>query len=292
MTGWGVLAAVAPAALLAGCGGEQDPGAPAREQSVSPATPPAKPTSPETFSSPADWNLASSGEGATLSFRAKGSEPAIRLFCPQGGESLLVNVPAFRPIGSEERMSFGSGGAAHALVADTRGDRRRGGVSASGPVSDILGALIAGPVSASYGAQVSGPHPAPPRALVRAFAEACRNAVTAGNVSACLVQDGERLTNPPLRAVGTEPFWAAQIEGRCVTYSHPDDQQGTRVWTRYAARSDGRSRWTGALEGRPFVLTTRPQAGCSDGMSDHRYPIAVELIVGGEHRRGCADGAR
>jgi len=103
----------------------------------------------------------------------------------------------------------------------------------------------------------------------------------------CFVQDGKMLDNQPLRAVGTEPFWAARIEGRCITYSHPDDQQGTRVWTRF----DGSARqgiWAGALAGKPFRLATRPQPGCSDGMSDNRYPIAVSLSVAGEQRSGCA----
>lgn len=113
-------------------------------------------------------------------------------------------------------------------------------------------------------------------------------ATAASAVSPCLEQDGRTLTVEPLRAVGTEPFWGAAIEGRCVTYSHPDDQNGTRVWTRFTA--DGqRGTWTGTLEGRPFVLRTTPQPGCSDGMSDRRYPIAVALTVGGEERQGCAD---
>ena len=60
------------------------------------------------------------------------------------------------------------------------------------------------------------------------------------------------------------------------------------MWTRYAALSGGGGTWTGALGGRPFVLATRPQAGCSDGMSDRRYPLAAELTVGGEQRQGCA----
>ncbi|MEA3041899.1 MAG: hypothetical protein QOC65_1388, partial [Sphingomonadales bacterium] len=105
---------------------------------------------------------------------------------------------------------------------------------------------------------------------------------------ACMMQGSERLRIAPLRAVGTEPFWGARIEGRCVTYSHPDDQAGTRVWTRYAPGPGGGGTWSGALGGRPFELRTRPQPGCSDGMSDRRYPIAVDLLVGGERRRGCA----
>jgi uncharacterized membrane protein len=92
----------------------------------------------------------------------------------------------------------------------------------------------------------------------------------------------------PLRVFGTEPFWAARIEGRCVTYSHPDDQNGTRIWTRYTAGEGGSGTWTGALGGKPFELRISPRPGCSDGMSDRRYPLAAELLVGGERRQGCA----
>jgi uncharacterized membrane protein len=112
---------------------------------------------------------------------------------------------------------------------------------------------------------------------------------TGGAVSPCLVQGAEQLPDEPLRAVGTEPFWGARIEGRCVTYSHPDDQKGTRVWTRYTETGDGRGAWIGQLEGKTFELRTRPQPGCSDGMSETRYPIAVDLLVNGERRQGCAE---
>lgn len=106
-------------------------------------------------------------------------------------------------------------------------------------------------------------------------------------VSACLVQDGELLRMTPLKAVGTEPFWAARIEGRCVTYSHPEDPQGKRVWTRFTLGPDG-GIWVGALGGSRFELRTRSAADCSDGMSDNRYPLAVTVTVDGEQRRGCA----
>ena len=102
------------------------------------------------------------------------------------------------------------------------------------------------------------------------------------------MQGSERLRGPHLRAVGTEPFWGARIEGRCVTYSHPDDQDGTRVWTRYSGEGDEGS-WSGELAGRPFALRVRSQPNCSDGMSDKRYPYAVDLVVGGEKRQGCAE---
>jgi uncharacterized membrane protein len=285
--------------LLAGCGGGKGPVDPA-------ASPPAVSGDPAPEPIGADeavwrWDLVASGDGTAL-VSATSGEAAIRLFCPAGRDSILVNVPAFRPIGSEERLTFGSGGNAHALVAETRGDRQRGGVSATGAVPGNLAALLGGEVRATYGAQAAGPYPAPPAELVRNFAAACREGAAApsptlapasagapSNVSACLMQGDERLTHPPLRAVGTEPFWGARIEGRCVTYSHPENQQGTRVWTKYAARSGGGGIWTGALNDGPFVLTTRPQPGCSDRMSDHRYPLGVELTVGGEQRRGCAE---
>jgi uncharacterized membrane protein len=112
--------------------------------------------------------------------------------------------------------------------------------------------------------------------------------VTQPSAEACLVQNGRTIDAPSLRAIGTEPFWGARIEGRCVTYSHPEDQQGTRVWTRYTATAQG-GLWSGTLGGKLFELRTRRQPGCSDGMSDKLYPIAVELRVAGDSRTGCAE---
>ena len=299
--------AAVTASLLAGCGSQEqaDQGlnAPAEANASAAAEPAATPeaTLPDSNASAAAaapaparasaarWTFQSSGEGASLALLPASGGTSLRLFCPAGGKSLLVNVPAFRPIGSEERLSLGSGGTVAALVADIRGDKQRGGVSATGAVPGNLAALIAGRVSASYGNQVSGPHPAPPRELARSFATACADAAPAAAAKGgpCMTQGSERLTLAPLRAVGTEPFWGARIEGRCVTYSHPEDQKGTRIWTRYAPARGGGT-WTGTLGGKPFVLRTRAKAGCSDGMSDTRYQIAVELLVAGETRKGCA----
>jgi uncharacterized membrane protein len=243
------------------------------------------------------WDLQSSGEGVSLAFGREPGAPVIRLFCPSGQNRLIVNVPTFKPIGSEERLTFGSGGEVIALVSNPRGDASRGGVSGSGPVPDDLKALIAGPVEATYGAQHSGPHPAPPSETSRRFVTACFDHASAAlqaaskptpATSPCLIQDGELLRMSPLKALGTEPFWGARIEGRCITYSHPDDQTGTRVWTRFTPGPDG-GIWVGALGGRKFELRTRTSAGCSDGMSDKSYPVAVELTVNGEQRKGCAE---
>ena len=102
------------------------------------------------------------------------------------------------------------------------------------------------------------------------------------------MQDGRPIAANAIRAIGTEPFWGASVEGRCVTYSTPEDQKGTRIWTKFSGAAD-KGRWTGALDRMPFVMETRPDPECSDGMSDNIYPIAVTLTVRGERRTGCAE---
>ena len=299
-------------ALLAACGGGEEAAAPeaangtiaGNEAGAANRVAPAigntrDPASNAAAPAPAaaGWNLTAGTDGTTLAFAAGGT--ALRFFCPAGGKELRLHVAGFRPVGSEERMTFGTGGTAETLVADTR--TRGGGVSAAGAVPKNLAALLDGPVSVNYGAQNSGPHPAPPAHLRRPFVSACYRKLEVpaepsppppADVGACRRQGSETLTNPALRGVGTEPFWGVRIEGRCVTYSHPEDQDGTRVWTTYRPGAQGGGTWSGALGGQPFVLTIRPRPGCSDGMSDKRYPFEAEVKVSGEVRRGCAEPAR
>ena len=285
--------AILLAVLVAACGRQE------------PASVPATNTSAPAQSGA--WSLESSDEGAALTAAGANGQAALRLFCPAGEDRLVVNVPAFDPVGSEERMTFGQGGTAVTLVADPSGDPARGGVSGEGPVPDNLAQLLSGQVAVNYGAQNSGPHPAPAAALVSAFAGVCSGeasnegedangqqgsqppgpAPTGG--SACLTgRDGSPVPANRIRALGTEPFWAAQVEGRCVTYSTPENQAGVRIWTQFQGTSEN-GRWAGALDGQPFVMITRPRPGCSDGMSDNRYPIEVALTVRGEQRSGCAE---
>jgi uncharacterized membrane protein len=276
-------AAVAAGLLLAACGQAPDsPGGDARH--------------PDDSAEAVKWRIERDGDSPELVL-ASGPAPRIRIICSPARQQLSVNVPNFEPIGSEERLSFGQGGEVVALVADVRGDTARGGVTGSSPLPDNLAQLLAGPVSASYGAQTSGPHPEPASALVSEFTRACSgkptNSPSAGperpGASACLrSRDGEPVPANAIRGIGTEPFWAVSVEGRCVTYSHPEDQSGTRVWTNFTGTASSGT-WTGSLGGQPFVMKTRPQPGCSDGMSDEIYPIAVSLTVGGEQRSGCAE---
>lgn len=87
-------------------------------------------------------------------------------------------------------------------------------------------------------------------------------------------------------ALGTEPFWAAKVDGARLTYSTPEDQAGRTISvtrrnkTRVAVVE-------GMLGGRPLRL--RIGAGpCSDGMSDVVYPFAVERTEGDVVHNGCA----
>ena len=105
--------------------------------------------------------------------------------------------------------------------------------------------------------------------------------------NACRTQEGESLKHA-VKAVGTEPFWAAEVDGRCVSYKTPANQQGTRVWTKVKG-TPAQFEWNGALHGKQFQLTIRPMADCSDGMSDRIYPLEAVLLVDGERRKGCAE---
>lgn len=168
---------VITATFLASCGKPQDAAETrpsARAATASPS--PASSISPEPNSGPDTaerWSLQQTSQGVVLALLRSDRSAVVRLFCPGGEDRLLVNVPSFRPIDSEERLSFGSADDAAALVADTRGDTQLDGVTGAGKVPGDLAALIGDRLSASYGAQSSGPHPAPPLNLSRAFVTGC-----------------------------------------------------------------------------------------------------------------------
>ena len=142
------------------------------------------------------------------------------------------------------------------------------------------------PANEVQAANEVGP-PEPAELVTSGAGDPVANETGGGKISACLIQDGERLNITAVKAIGTEPFWGARIEGRCVTYSTPEDQAGTRIWARFNPGPDG-GVWVGTFQGKPFKLITRLKPDCSDGMSDRVYPQGVTLTVGGEERRGCA----
>lgn len=130
--------------------------------------------------------------------------------------------------------------------------------------------------------------PEPPAAQAAGnAAAAARTAPGDASAHPCRVQDGTAVA-ARLKALGTEPFWAAEVDGRCVTYRTPGNQAGTRVWARFSG-AGANGQWSGFLGTDRFLLVTRAEPGCSDGMSDRRYPLAASLTVGTEQLRGCAE---
>lgn len=89
-----------------------------------------------------------------------------------------------------------------------------------------------------------------------------------------------------LRFTGTEPFWGGEVSGTTLTYSTPENQEGTAIEVeRFAGR--GGIAFSGMLDEAPFEMMVTPLA-CSDGMSDRTYPFTVTLEIGQETRNGCA----
>ena len=176
------FAILAAALSLSACSAEPVE-APSQDVSPSPVESPentgAPPSMPRTDAGTAvpsgSWEMVSSGEGDGLFFGVTEGEPArVHLFCPSGG-GLLGNVGAFRPIGSEERMTFGSGATVVTLVADPSGDTLRGGVSGEGPVPSELAAILTGVtgLSVNYGSQNVGPLPPVSTEMTRDFVAGC-----------------------------------------------------------------------------------------------------------------------
>ncbi len=89
-----------------------------------------------------------------------------------------------------------------------------------------------------------------------------------------------------LRFTGTEPFWGGEVTGTELTYTTPENQDGTEISVeRFAGR--GGIAFSGLLDGAEFEMLVTPLE-CSDGMSDRTYPFTATLQIGEEQRNGCA----
>lgn len=89
-----------------------------------------------------------------------------------------------------------------------------------------------------------------------------------------------------LTALGTEPFWSAQITGDILTYTTPETPDGIKAPVERSDQSDGTS-FAAALDDKALVLEVKNDA-CSDGMSDTVYPMTVTLLIDGDPQQGCA----
>lgn len=84
---------------------------------------------------------------------------------------------------------------------------------------------------------------------------------------------------------GTEPFWGGALHGDSLTYTVPDNPDGTQITvTRFAGR--GGLSFSGEYQGSDFLLALTP-GECSDGMSERTYPYIATLRIGDDVRAGC-----
>lgn len=89
-----------------------------------------------------------------------------------------------------------------------------------------------------------------------------------------------------VRALGTEPFWNARIEGNSLIYTTPEDQNGRKIAVERRDTAIG-AVFSGKLNDQPLRLTLAKRT-CSDGMSDRAYPLSAVLSIGSQRRIGCA----
>lgn len=89
---------------------------------------------------------------------------------------------------------------------------------------------------------------------------------------------------------GTEPFWGGQIEGDELTYTTPEDPDGTAIRVDRFVGQGGLG-FSGRLDDQTFDMTITPGA-CSDGMSDRIYPFIAIVQIGEKQRAGCAHTAQ
>lgn len=85
---------------------------------------------------------------------------------------------------------------------------------------------------------------------------------------------------------GTEPFWGATIAGTELTYSTPDNPDGSVTSVERFAGNGGLS-FSGTLDGAALNATVTP-GECSDGMSDFTYPFTATIMLGDALLEGCA----
>ena len=106
--------------------------------------------------------------------------------------------------------------------------------------------------------------------------------------------EDERSTRPfdgigaqeTIRFTGTEPFWGGESAGDTLTYSSPENIEGTTINVRRFAGNSGLG-LSGTMDGGKFDMVVT-KGTCSDGMSDREYPFTVTLQLGAETRMGCA----
>jgi uncharacterized membrane protein len=134
-------------------------------------------------------------------------------------------------------------------------------------------------------APVASPPDSETTASGEAVAVAPEPGAAPGDISDKRAYDGIH-ADEAVQFTGTEPFWGGNVSGATLTYTTPDNLDGTQIAVhRFAGR--GGVSWSGVLQDKPFRLAVT-EGKCSDGMSDRTYPFTATLELLGEQRQGCA----
>lgn len=110
--------------------------------------------------------------------------------------------------------------------------------------------------------------------------------VPAARGSAAKAPAAASIVPAKVRALGTEPFWNAQIDGEALIYTTPENQKGQRATLVRRDQANG-AEFSGKLGGTAIHIAVTKRT-CSDGMSDRSYPFTVVLTLGSDRREGCA----
>lgn len=91
----------------------------------------------------------------------------------------------------------------------------------------------------------------------------------------------------PLRALGTEPFWAVELTGSDMVYSGVDRPE-QRAPQGEPVMQGTMAIWEATTAAGNPLKVTLTATDCGDGMSSRTYPLTAMVEIGGERLMGCA----
>jgi uncharacterized membrane protein len=91
----------------------------------------------------------------------------------------------------------------------------------------------------------------------------------------------------PLRALGTEPFWAVELTGSELVYSGVDRPE-QRAPQGAPVVQGTMATWEATTTAGTPLSVTLTATECSDGMSSRTYPLTALVKIGEETLTGCA----
>jgi uncharacterized membrane protein len=92
----------------------------------------------------------------------------------------------------------------------------------------------------------------------------------------------------PLRALGTEPFWAVDIAHETMVLTRPGVPDITAP-TSSPVVTGTTAVFSGTTNTGQTLVVTVIATECSDGMSDRTYPLTTRIELGEETLNGCGD---